>query len=121
MAAKSHLRFFNNKNYQKDRMPYNKDPKMVVPVYIRDFLGDYTEVSTHAMRKVFSSFTQKYANHIPDDNSNIKFYDAISIELTVSEPDFAKTTDELLSNIKFEAAMKTLPTNRIIKLYVTVK
>src|SRR3981189_3229837 len=119
MAAKSHLRFFNNKNYQKDRMPYNKDPKMVVPVYIRDFLGDYTEVSTHAMRKVFSSFTQKYINHIPDDNSNIKFYDAISIELTVSKPDFAKTTDELLSDIKFEAAMKTLPRNRIIKIYLT--
>ena len=100
-------------------MPFSKDPKMVVPVYIRDFLGDYTEVSTHAMRKVFSSFTQKYINHIPDDNSNIKFYDAISIELTVSEPDFAKTTDELLSDIKFEAAMKTLPTNRIIKIYLT--
>ena len=117
MAAKSHQHFFNKK--LSDRMPYNKDPKMVVPVYIRDFLGDYTEVSTHAMRKVFSSFTQKYTSHIPDDNSNIKFYDAISIELTVSEPDFAKTTDELLSDIKYEAAMKTLPTNRIIKIYLT--
>src|SRR3981189_651643 len=117
MAAKSHQHFFNKK--LSDRMPYNKDPKMVVPVYIRDFLGDYTEVSTHAMRKVFSSFTQKYTSHIPDDNSNIKFYDAISIELTVSEADFAKTTDELLSDIKYEAAMKTLPTNRIIKIYLT--
>ena len=74
---------------------------MVVPVYIRDFLDDYTEVSTHAMRKVFSSFTQKYINHIPDDNSNIKFYDATSIELIVSESDFDKTTDEPLSDIKF--------------------
>src|SRR3981189_993609 len=119
MAARFTLHFLNNKNYQIDRMPYSKDPKMVVPVYIRDFLGDYTEVSTHTMRKVFSSFTQKYVNHIPDDNSNIKFYDAISIELTVSETDFAKTTDELLSDIKFEAAMKTFPTNRIIKIYLT--
>src|SRR3981189_836616 len=117
MAAKSHQHFLNKK--LSDRMPYNKDPKMVVPVYIRDILGDYTEVSTHAMRKVFSSFTQKYANHIPEENSKIKFYDTISIELTVTKPDFAKTTDELLSDIKFEAAMKTLPTNRIIKMYVT--
>src|SRR3981189_3374909 len=116
MAAKSHQHFLNKK--LSDRMPYNKDPKMVVPVYIRDFLGDYTEVSTHAMSKVFSSFTQKYTNHIPDDNSNMKFYDAISIELIVSEPDYAKTTDELLNAIKFEAAMKTLPTNRIIKEYL---
>src|SRR3981189_3511037 len=119
MAAKSHLHFFNKKNYQIDRMPYSKDQKMVVPVYIRDFLGDYTDVSTYAMRKVFSSFTQKYCEHLNADNCNIKFYDAISIELIVSEPDFAKTTDELLSDIKFEAAMKTLPTNRIIKIYVT--
>src|SRR3981189_2100440 len=103
-----------------DRMAFSKDPKMVVPVYIRDFLGDYTDVSTHAMRKVFSSFTQKYCDYITnEDNCNIKFYDAISIELVVSEPDFMKTTDKLLSEIKFEVTMKTLPTNRIIKIYVT--
>ena len=36
-----------------DRMAYSKDPKMLVPVYIRDILGDYTDVSSHSMRKVY--------------------------------------------------------------------
>ena len=45
-----------------DRMAYSKYPKMVVPVYIRDFLGNYTDVSTHSMRKVYGSFTQKYCD-----------------------------------------------------------
>ena len=113
-----------NFNIYTDRIAYSMDPKMVVPVYIRDFLGDYTDVSSHSMRKVYESFTQKYCDKptktlAKDSNCNINLYDAISIELVVSEPDFAKTADELLADISFEAAMKQLPTNRIIKFYVT--
>src|SRR3977135_1233057 len=113
-----------NFNIYTDRIAYSMDPKMVVPVYIRDFLGDYTDVSSHSMRKVYESFTQKYCDKptktlAKDSNCNINLYDAISIELVVSEPDFAKTANELLADISFEAAMKQLPTNRIIKFYVT--
>jgi hypothetical protein len=122
--------YIKDKNYNiytdmvTDRLAYSKDPKMVVPVYIRDFLGDYTDVSTHGMRKVYESFTQKYCDKstkklAKDANCNINLFDAISIEMVVSEVDFMKTTDELLTEINFEAAMKMLPTNRIIKLYVT--
>src|SRR3977135_2966641 len=120
--------YIKDKNFNiytvADRMAYSKDPKMLVPVYIRGFLGDYTDVSSHSMRKVYESFTQKYCDKhtkalAKDGNCNINLYDSISIELVISEPDFAKTTDELLAEISFEAAMKQLPTNRIIKLYVT--
>ena len=68
-------------------------------------------------RKVYNSFPRKYCEDL--SKGNIRLYEAISIELTVSEPDFAKTKDELLSDVKFEAAMKTLPTNRIIKIFLT--
>ena len=101
-----------------DKMPYSQDPKMKMPVYIRDFLGDYTDVATSSMRRLYNSFPRKYCEDL--SKCNIKFYDAISIELVVSDPDFMKTTDELLTEINFEAAMKTLPTNRIIKLQLTV-
>src|SRR3981189_805535 len=84
----------------------------------RDFLGDYTDVATSSMRKLYNSFPRKYCEDL--SKCNIKFYDAISIELVVSAPDFLKTTEELLTEINFEAAMKTLPTNRIIKLQLTV-
>ena len=88
---------------------------MVVPVYIRDFLGDYTDVSTHSMRKVFNSFTQKYCEDL--SKYNIKFYDAISIELVVSEPDFAKTTDEMLSEIQFNNSIRGQYLQCSLKLY----
>src|SRR3977135_2068300 len=93
--------YIKNKNFNiytvADRMAYSKDPKMLVPVYIRHFLGDYTDVSSHSMRKVYESFTQKYCDKptkalAKDGNCNIHLYDAISIELVISEPDFAKTT-----------------------------
>ena len=108
----------NPRKIMTDKMPYSQDPKMLMPVYIRDFLGDYTDVAISSMRKLYNSFPQKYCEDL--SKCSIKFYDAISIELVVSDPDFMKTTDELLTEINFEAAMKTLPTNRIIKLQLTV-
>ena len=106
-------------NDRMSQISHSEDPKRVMPVYIRDFLGDYTDVATHSMRKVYSTFNQKFCANLGNDECNIKLYDAISIELVVLDADYGKTTDELLSEINFEAAMKVLPTNRIIKLYLT--
>src|SRR6266699_3298639 len=88
---------------------YAKGSRIVVPVYIRDFLGDYTDVSTHSMKKVFDSFDQRYCEEHKADCIQ-KLYDGINIELLVKDIDYTKTTYELLQEINYEGAMKMLPT-----------
>ena len=97
----------------------NMNPKEIVPVYIKDFLGDYTNVSPVTMGELFLNFDEKYRDDTQCEGCRIAF-DDINIDLVVEEIDFSKSVDELLSEIKFEGAMKTLPTNRIIKLYFTL-
>jgi hypothetical protein len=103
-----------------DKMSIFQNPVQVVPVYIKDFLGDYTNVTHETMTKLFNSFELKYRDEMETQESCKILYDAVNIDLIVDESDLEKSTDELLKEINFEGAMKNLPTNRIIKLYLTL-
>ena len=93
------------------------NPREVVPVFIRDFLEDYTLVGTIAIQELF--FNLKHASG-PDNNVLIQLPHATDVEITVLRPEFFASTDSLLDYVAFEAAMKMLPTNRIVKLFLTL-
>src|SRR3981189_2551063 len=95
---------YKQKNPHKimtDKMPYSQDPKMLMPVYIRDFLGSYADEASTSIRKLYNSFPQKYCEDL--SKCSIKFCEAIPSELGVSDAEVMKFTDELLTEINFEA------------------
>jgi hypothetical protein len=106
-----------------DKVDESKNPREVVPIYIRDFLGDFTYVSSETMTDLYNNFDASYRSsaHPPEPNGpNRKaLFDSIEITLLVEDADFLKSTDELLVDLKFESAMKRLPTNRILKIAFT--
>ena len=96
----------------------SRDPKMLVPVHISDFLGDYTYVAVNTMKEVFDAFNPLFSKS-KDFPCIIELRKHI-IEMHVVDPMSFNSTTHVLHEIQFEKAMKVLPTNRIIKLSLTV-
>jgi hypothetical protein len=94
-----------------------RDPKMLVPVHIRDFLGDFSNVLGKSLKEVYDAFNPKYLDE-SNEECFLKF-DHNSILVYVYDPMKFESTESLLDAIWFENAMKKLPTNRIIKINIT--
>ena len=91
-----------------------KNPKMLVPVYIPDFMLDLNRVALHEMSRVFKAIRN-------NDACEIKMHsDAMDIELDVMKPEAFETMQAFLTAIDYENAMKTFPNNKIIKTQLTV-
>jgi hypothetical protein len=88
-----------------------KNPTEVVPVYIRDFLGDYTNVSGGVIRIIYQEFRKA------DKETYLIDLDENTIIISLHN---YKDVGDILKEINFEGAMKILPTNRIIKIYLTL-
>jgi hypothetical protein len=90
---------------------------MLIPVHIRDFLGDFTSVVSNSLKEVYDALNPDYLNDT-NDECFIKF-DRNSILIYVLNPMKFESTEDLLAKIHFEIAMKKLPTSRIIKISLT--
>ena len=102
------------------QIDYKRDPKRLVPVHLSDFMGLAKAITEVDLNRVYQAFNPKYLRGSTSKDCIIQYDNKKCVSIHVLDHRSFESPRKFLEEIWFEAGMKEIPTNGVVKWRIAV-